>query len=392
MNQRQKESELDEKIANYKIYLKSDPENSILWMSLGDLYHQAGRCDDAISCYERCLSDLLNSHLALGKLASVMISCHRFKVAEEKLRELIYFKGERDPALLHNLGIALFYQDQWHEAAQSFHLAHTLGLNVAKNFAYLSRCYHHEGKMKEAINACTEWLQLEPSPEARGYLAFLEMDNNNMARANERALGVLAEEPDNIDALIVTGNSGLEQQDMSNALLRFSKILQQQPNHSRAWLGLGLVFLYQQRHTEAIDALEKASNLMPKNPGTIVALGWAHLASKNAQASEHTFYRAIRVNPNFAESHAGLAVALALQNKIDKAQEALRISTRLDRNNYSGALAKTIILKLQGKEKLATDLMAKLFQQTIPNDTTPLINHVLTYLSKTQLTSAKPKQ
>ena len=97
---------------------------------------------------------------------------------------------------------------------------------------------------------------------------------------------------------------------MSNAAALFEQVLQRESDNGRAWLGLGLVRLYQQDHQRAITALEKASQLMPRSAGTIVALGWAKVANKDMLGAEQVFRQAITADRNFAESHGGLAVSL----------------------------------------------------------------------------------
>ena len=47
--------EKEEKIRRFESYIKTDPENELLWINLGDLYHESGRFDEAIACFEKCL-------------------------------------------------------------------------------------------------------------------------------------------------------------------------------------------------------------------------------------------------------------------------------------------------------------------------------------------------
>ena len=373
--------DLEQAIQRYEGYIKADAQNPLLWLNLGDLYHKAARFDQAIACYERCLLHQPGHAPARSRLASVMISLHRFDQAEKFLKELLK-NGESDPALSHNLGLALFYQDRWPEARQCFADALAHGLKTAANFAYLSRSLHHMGMAAEALEACRSWAELAGDQDSKAYLALLEMDNGNMALARELALAVLAESPDHVDANVVAGSSSVERQEMRQARDQFLTVLRQQANHGRAWLGLGLVHLYEQEYPQAIEALEKAVRLMPDNPGTIVALAWARLAAKDAAGAEQTFHHAIRVERNFAESHGGLAAALALQNKVDQAKEEIRIATRLDPANFGGVFAKTILLKLEGKDRVATELLAKLLQQAPADGAPALIDHILTYMNK----------
>lgn len=111
--------ELEAAIQRYEKYARVDTGNAVLQLSLGDLYHQAGRFAEAIACYERCLAQAPDHKAARSRLASVLISQHRFAEAEESLRRLIA-EGESDPGLLHNLGLTLYYQNDAYHNISSY--------------------------------------------------------------------------------------------------------------------------------------------------------------------------------------------------------------------------------------------------------------------------------
>lgn len=372
------ESSLQTSIERHESYIKADPHNALLWVSLGDLYHRAGRLEEALASFERSQLEAPESPAAKGRMASVRISQHRFADAERVLGELANLEPE-NPALAYNLGLAQFYQDKWREAQASFDRALALGLKTRDNLAYLTRSLHHLGKMREAIGSCEQWLAQTSGDEARAYLALLEMDDGNMARAQELAQDVLARDPENLHASTVAGSYSVEQQDMESAERFFGRILERQPQNGRAWLGMGLVRLYQQKHAEAIPALDEAVRLMPDNSGTIVALGWAKLAARDARAAERTFRQAVAVDRNFAEAHGGLASALALQGRADEAQHEVKLASGLDRMNFGGRFAQTVLFKIRGNTEAATDLLAELLQQAPAPDAKPLIEHLRSY-------------
>lgn len=370
--------ELEQALGRYEGYLKADPDNPLLWLHAGDLYHRAGRFDRAIDCYERCLRLAPQQSAARSRLALVMISQHRFAEAEQVLKQLID-TGEADPALSYNLGLALFYQERWQEACDWFTTALDKGLNTASVHAYLTRALHHLGRMDAALEACALWTAAANDADSKGYLALLEMDQGNAARAQALAQEVLKENPDQINAGLVAANAAVEQQDMGYARQQFFAIIRKEPAHGRAWLGLGLIYLYEREYPQAIDALEKASRLMPDNAGTIVALAWTRLAAKDAAGAEATFRHAIRADRNFAESHGGLASVFALQSKIDLAKEEIKIAQRLDPSCFGAAFANSILLKISGKDEHAKELLAKLLQQAPVSGAPALIDHLLAY-------------
>ena len=365
-------------IDRHESYVRADPGNALLWVTLGDLYHRAGRLEEALASFERSQLEAPDSPAAKSRIASVRISQHRFSDAERVLGELLRQEPE-NPALLYNLGLAQFYQDKHREAQANFDRALALGLKTRDNLAYLTRSLHHLGKTREAIGFCEQWLTQAPGEEAKAYLALLEMDDGNMARAHQLAQEVLSRDSENLNASTVAGSYSVEQQDMEAAEKHFGRIVGRQPQNGRAWLGMGLVRLYQQKHAEAIGALTEAVRLMPDNSGTIVALGWAKLASRDARAAERTFREAVAVDRNFAEAHGGLASALALQGRADEAQQEVKLANGLDRMNFGGRFAQSVLFKIRGSAEAATELLVKLMEQAPAPDSKPLIEHLRTY-------------
>ena len=196
------ESALQSSIEKHESYIKADPHNPLLWVAMGDLYHRAGRLEEALASFERSQLESPDNAAARSRIASVRISQHRFADAESILRELLSTQPD-SAALLYNLGLAQFYQDKHREAQVSFDRALALGLKTRDNLAYLTRSLHHLGKTREAIGFCEQWLSQAPGEEAKAYLALLEMDDGNMARAHELARDVLTRDPENLHASTV---------------------------------------------------------------------------------------------------------------------------------------------------------------------------------------------
>jgi tetratricopeptide (TPR) repeat protein len=369
------------KVHRYESYVRADPGNPLLWMNLGDLYHKLSRFDEAIACFERCLHDHPEYTSARSNLAAVMISQHRFVEAERLLRALLEEAGN-DPALLFNLGVSLYYQKRWSEAERAFTDAQSHGLASPESYAYRARCRHYAGDMEQAIQFGGKWVETANDAESRGYLALLYMDQGNLTEARQLAQQVLLASPDNIHAGLVMGTASIEAQEIVQASEQFERILAREPDNARAWLGIGLARLYQRRQEDAIVALEKAVQLIPDSVGIRVTLGWATLVSRDAVRAERIFREALEVDHNFGEAYGGLASALALQNRIDEAREEIRRARRLDTHGFGSLFAQTVILKLQGKEKAATEVLSGLLQQAPSPDGKTLIEQIEIFTRK----------
>jgi len=84
----------------------------------------------------------------------------------------------------------------------------------------------------------------------------------------------------------------------------------------------------------ALAYFDNALATMPGHIGTWHGKAWAQLLSSDLPGAQRSFTSALDLDRNFAESHGGLAVALALQH-IERA-------LRLDAFNLSGRHAQAI--------------------------------------------------
>jgi tetratricopeptide (TPR) repeat protein len=173
----------------------------------------------------------------------VSISQHDFEQAEQ----LFLGMGEAleaSPALQHNLGLALFYQDRWEDALARFQAAMAAGLDDVDTLAYQAYCQHNLGNVPKALKLAKLAYEKSPNDKAQGYVSLLQMDKGDFEAASRTAREVLSTNPENVDANVVLGSYLLERQHVDEALPHLSLSLDKDPDNPRAWLGLGLVQMY----------------------------------------------------------------------------------------------------------------------------------------------------
>jgi tetratricopeptide (TPR) repeat protein len=370
-------------IARHEQYVRLDPHNTLLQFKLGELYHDAGRFEDAAAAFAHCLNAAPQHVGARSRLAIALLGLHQFDRAEALLRTLLE-EGYNDPALLHNLGLAVYQQRRWEEAAALFEAADQGGLNEPANLAYLARAWHHQGLTEEAIDACKRWHDMAPSKASRSYLALLYADDGHPESGVGLAQEALAEDPDDVDANVVMGLWSIEQQHTEDALRHCEQALRADAQNGRAWLGVGLARLHEQAHGPAIEALENAVRIHPDNPGINVTLGWARLVTSDFAGAQKVFEQAIQVESRFAESHGGLAVALAYQGQLDRAEAAIRIAKRLDPTSMGADIAKTVVLASHGDVQAGSAVFSRMLDRAPQQGGRTLRQHLQTYALRGQ--------
>jgi tetratricopeptide (TPR) repeat protein len=374
-------TELTAKIQRFTAFLQADPDNTSLLLDLGELQHQAGQFDAALARFARAAGLQPGGTAAPARTAAVYLSQHRFADAAALYQDLLA-QGETAPALHHNLGIALFYQGRYPEAALQFSAAAQGGLEAPANARYLANCLHHTGQLDEALQAAQQWYAQTDSPDSQAYLSLLYFDNGERDKARSAAEAVLASQPDSVDANAVRGALALEDQDIDTARASFDTVLAQRPDNGRAWLGKGLSQLYTDEQDGALASLQQAESCMPEHAGTIVALGWAQLTTGRHAEAEQTFRRAVEADRGFAEAHGGLAAALVHLQRLDEARQAVTVANRLDPANFGAVYAKAALLKLDGHGQLADRLINRALQQRPTADAPTLQEYLTTFLAQ----------
>lgn len=362
-------------IDRYEGYRKLDPDNFHLLMTLADLYHRAGRFDDAQACYAHCLTLDPGHVVAKSRSANVMISQQRFADAEASLRTLTE-SAQPDPALLHNLGVSLFYQKRWDEALGAFQRAAQGGLRDRLNVLYTAHAMHRLGDVSGGAQLCREWLEQHPDEGLEGYLAVLEMDDGAMEQASQRALAVLARQPDNADAALVAGMWEIEKQEIDVAQSHVTTVLKAEPDSPRGLFAQGLIHMYKQEHAQAIASIEAALKFMPDHVGSVTTLGWAHFAARDIPAAERTFRRALDIDRSFGEAHGGLSVTLVFQNRLQEARREAQIAKRLDPRGLGAVWASGALMALDGKREAGEALVASALQNPITQDGKSAMEHL----------------
>jgi tetratricopeptide (TPR) repeat protein len=194
-----------------------------------------------------------------------------------------------------------------------------------------ARAYHHAGRIPEAIPLVEEFLVACPDdPEALGVLTLLQLDSGATDEAIISAQRAIELDPQHFEGNITFGTLALEQFNVAQADRHFDTVLERNPTSGRGWMGKGLAALANNQRELAESCLRKAVDLLPSHLGTLVALGWTQFALGKYAQSEQTFRASIERLRVFAESHAGLAAALFLQDRFEEAEREKNIARRLD--------------------------------------------------------------
>jgi tetratricopeptide (TPR) repeat protein len=116
----------------------------------------------------------------------------------------------------------------------------------------------------------------------------------------------------------------------AEAIPEYRKVLELQPGLYQAELNLGMVLLRQRQAAEAVPHLDAAMKKKPNEFSPALYSGDALLASGKFPEAEAAYKRASEINAKSALAEAGLARALAKQDRLADADPHFRKAAELD--------------------------------------------------------------
>ena len=153
--------------------------------------------------------------------------------------------------------------------------------------------------------------------------------------------------PDNAEAQYNLGNALLQKGQMDQALAQFKKALEIKPNYVQAHDNLGIVLATKGREDEGIAEYEKALEINPNYAEVRYNLGIALVKKGQVDEAMAQYEKALEIDPNYVAARCNLGVVLAQKGQLDAAiaqfQKTLQINPDYvdAHNNLGTAFAQT---------------------------------------------------
>lgn len=198
-------------------------------------------------------------------------------------------------------------------------IAFLLGENALKQedwataAAELAKCLELNPNYDEAMTALARALfALERHDEAGKWVdRALELNPRNIRAWYQKGWMQLKQNPD-------------------AAAESFQKVISIQPNFALARRDLGILRSRQQRFVEAAEHLEVAHQMGIHDPRLLNLLGIAYSRTGRTRQAIAVYRRAIEGDPNLAEAHLNLALALQNTGNLRSAQQEYETACRLE--------------------------------------------------------------
>lgn len=152
-------------------------------------------------------------------------------------------------------------------------------------------------------------------------------------------------------------DTGIKQHNAGNdteAINNFNAAIKLAPENADAWANIGNSYNALQNYDKAISALNKAVDINPNNAYAWICLGSSYNSKEDYDKAIDAFNRALKIgnlkNGENSSALAGLGVAFANKNDLERGLEFLNKATELDpHNEYAWENIEILKKKLEKK-------------------------------------------
>jgi len=216
-------------------------------------------------------------------------------------------------------GKKFYEQKEYSKASILFLNAVKKGGNDRDARYYLALTYIAQGDLSSAVKQLVTLLEIHPTDTEASlklgniYLGAGSTDSGLFKQSLEIANKILAREPNNVDALILSGNALAGSKEYVDSVKSFEKAISVDPQNASAFVSLGTTQALQKHYPEAEQAFLKAQQADPKNESALISLATYYRVTGEAAKAEAIFKEAISYYPSDTAIYTQL-VQLYYQN------------------------------------------------------------------------------
>ena len=175
--------------------------------------------------------------------------------------------------------------------------------------------------------------------------------------AQKMAQVVLAKEPQNVPALILTGNALAGSKDFAASVEWLEKAIALDPGNPGAWISLGRTRLQQKNVSEAEKAFLKAREVAPEDKSTLISLASFYRVSGSPEKAETVFKDALSQYPADRGIYSQANDFYVRNRRFDDAERVLKAAQAANGNDPTPTLDLADLYKVQGRDKDALNFL-----------------------------------
>ena len=293
-----KKKRYDDAVILYRKLVDMHPGEDSFLLSLAWAYHDSGKLDDAVDCFERLLSVELQRKVFTGFAFDELVRIFKKNGAYERLVEIcekVVAAQPNDIALMNDLGDAYLKAGRSREAVNVYEKMTEMEPDASATYCSLGNARVASGDLDGAEEAYMKAVEIDPSETGLFYsrLANVYFNAGHVTRAEKvyrKCLEVQFDEPMYQCGL---GDILIRQGKIDDALDAYEKAVQMNSVSGGAYYNrLGNTLARGNYHLQAIDAFKKAITVDPQNPFYYIHLAESYTALGFSDLSEKAYLKA----------------------------------------------------------------------------------------------------
>lgn len=250
----------------YSSAAQKDPKEVAYPLAAAEMLVEMGRSDQALALLDSRLADFGTSAVLHDTVGQLYVARGEYAQAVEALRQASTLASD-DNQIREHLAMAMFYNKQYREAAESFSRV----LKDPKN--------HKRAELYLALGEC-------------------QLGGNRPRDARDSFEHATKLSPGSATAYLSLTKAALELGDLRRADVALRKAVALAPEQTETHLMLGFIRLKQDRLPEALTAFRKASALDANDPVAICMVGYVLQKQGHSHQAVQYYGRALRINPD----------------------------------------------------------------------------------------------
>jgi tetratricopeptide (TPR) repeat protein len=288
----------DDAILLYQKLVEMHPGEDSFLLSLGWAYHDSGRLDDAIACFERLLAVELERRVFTGFAFDELVRIFKEKGEYERLLDICERAAAAQPddiALLNDLGDAYLKAGKASESVRVFRKMAEMEPDASATYCSLGNALVHAGDFDGAEAAYGRAVEIDPSEAGTFYnrLANVYCNGGHDERAEGAFKKCLEFRFDDPMYHCGLGDVLVKQGKIDDAHGVYEKAVDLHRSSAGAYYNrFGNTLARGNRHSEAIEAFKKAIAADPHNPFYYVHLADSYAALGFSDQAKKTYLQA----------------------------------------------------------------------------------------------------
>ncbi|MBF0358577.1 MAG: tetratricopeptide repeat protein [Magnetococcales bacterium] len=275
-------------------------------------FHQSGKFQEAIICYQKALELNPENLSALSNFGAALQAAGRVDEAVAVYQKAITI----NPGFVedhYNLGSAFHEQGLLEEAIASYQKAISIDPDVAEVHSNLGNTLRELGRLDRAVASYQKAIAINPGfQKAHANLGVALLEMKKLTEAAKCCQKAIAINPDYAEAHSNLGNVLREQGLLDEAVASYKKALLINPDFVEAHSNLGNALRDQKKIPQAVASYKKALLINPDFADAHHNLAETYREQGLLKEAITSYKKTVLLNPGFIEAHNNLIFCIDL--------------------------------------------------------------------------------